>query len=115
LSPTLTAVGQVLRDLTGYTAGATTLAEITIPQVWQALSDPSPDLVAGCRYADRQHLLDDTRAVRDALGALVHGPLAGLFDDPPPSTLTGGPRSSPCRCPAWNLSATRRSASPCCA
>jgi hypothetical protein len=77
-----TAVGQVLRDLTGYTAGATALTEITIPQVWQALSDPSPALVAGCRYADRQHLLDDTRAVRDALGALVHGHLAGLFDAP---------------------------------
>lgn len=77
-----TAVGQVLRDLTGYTSGATTLAEITIPQVWRALSDPSPALVTGCRYASRQHLLDDTRAVRDALGALVHGHLAGLFDAP---------------------------------
>jgi hypothetical protein len=76
-----TAVGQVLRDLTGYTAGATTLAEITIPQVWRALADPSDHLVNVCRYSSRQHLLDDTRAVRDALGALTHGHLAGLFDD----------------------------------
>ncbi|HET9658315.1 MAG TPA: hypothetical protein VFP72_23385 [Kineosporiaceae bacterium] len=76
-----TAVGQVLRDLTGYTAGATTLAEITIPQVWRALADPSDHLVTACRYSSRQHLLDDTRAVRDALGALTHGHLAGLFDD----------------------------------
>ena len=77
-----TALGQVLRDLTGYSAGATALAEITIPQVWRALADPSPDLVASCRYAGRQHFLDDTRGVRDALGALVHGHLAGLFDGP---------------------------------
>ena len=77
-----TALGQVLRDLTGYSAAATTLAEITIPQVWQALADPTPGLVTACRYASAQHLLDDTRAVRDALGALVHGHLAGLFDAP---------------------------------
>lgn len=77
-----TAVGQVLRDLTGYTAGATALTEITIPQVWQALCDPTPQLVSGCRYRSRQHFLDDTRAARDALGALVHGHLGGLFDAP---------------------------------
>lgn len=75
-----TAVGQVLRDLTGYGRGATALAEVTIPQVWAALADPAPALVAGCRYRSRQHFLDDTRAVRDALGALVHGHLGGLFD-----------------------------------
>jgi hypothetical protein len=77
-----TAVGQVLRDLTGYAAGRTDLAEVTIQQVWRALSEPSTQLVTGCRYASRQHLLDDTRVVRDALGALVHGHLAGLFDAP---------------------------------
>jgi hypothetical protein len=82
-SPTAeAAMGQVLRDLTGHSEGATTLAEITIPDVWRALSDPSPGLVTACRYASRQHLLDDTRSVRDALGALVHGHLAGLFDGP---------------------------------
>lgn len=76
------AVGQVLRDLTGYAAGATSLREITIPQVWQSLCDPTPQLVTGCRYRSRQHFLDDTRGVRDALGALVHGHLGGLFDAP---------------------------------
>jgi hypothetical protein len=54
--------------------------EITIPQLWRALHDPSDALVDACRYADRQQCLDDTRPVRDALGALVQGYLAGLFD-----------------------------------
>lgn len=77
-----TAVGQVLRDLTGFAAGGTTLTEITIPQVWRALTDPTAALVSSCRYRSRQHFLDDTRAVRDALGALVQGHLGGLFDAP---------------------------------
>jgi len=77
-----TAVGQVLRDLTGYSDGADRMREITIPQLWQALRAPSDELVDACRYADRQHFLDETRPVRDALGALVTGHLAGLFDAP---------------------------------
>jgi hypothetical protein len=77
-----TAVGQVIRDLTGYAVGADRMAEITIPHVWHALNDPSDDLVTACRYSNRQHFLDETRPVRDALGALVKGHLAGLFDAP---------------------------------
>ncbi len=76
-----TAVGHVIRELTGYATGADRLTEITLPQLWLALNDPSAALVADCRYAHRQHFLDDTRAVRDALGTLVKGHLAGLFDD----------------------------------
>jgi hypothetical protein len=77
-----TAVGQVIRDLTGYTDGADRLREITIPQLWQALRAPSEALVDACRYATSQHFLDETRPMRDALGALVTGHLAGLFDAP---------------------------------
>lgn len=76
------AVGAVMRELSGYQTGADTMAEVTIPQLWHALDNPSPDLVAACRYASGQHLLDDIRPVRDALGCLVHGHLAGLFDAP---------------------------------
>jgi len=76
-----TAVGYVIRDLTGYATGADRLTEITLPQLWRALSDPSQALISDCRYAHRQHFLDDTRGVRDALGTLVKGHLAGLFDD----------------------------------
>ena len=77
-----TAVGQVIRDLTGYATGADRMNEITIPQVWDALNNPTDQLVTDCRYSDRQHFLDETRPMRDALGSLVKGHLAGLFDAP---------------------------------
>lgn len=76
-----TAVGQVIRELTGYATGTDRLTEITLPQLWHALNEPSQGLISDCRYAHRQHFLDDTRNVRDALGTLVTGHLAGLFDD----------------------------------
>lgn len=75
-----TAVGQVIRDLTGYAAGADRMAEITIPQLWEALNNPTEQLILDCRYSSRQHFLDETRPMRDALGSLVKGHLAGLFD-----------------------------------
>jgi hypothetical protein len=75
-----TAVGQVIRDLTGYAAGADRMCEITIPQVWEALNNPTEQLINDCRYSGRQHFLDEARPVRDALGSLVKGHLAGLFD-----------------------------------
>jgi len=74
------AVGQVIRELTGYSAGADRMAQITIPQLWAALNNPTEQLITACRYSGRQHLLDQTRPVRDALGSLVNGHLAGLFD-----------------------------------
>ena len=77
-----TAVEHVIREMTGYTAGATRLQEITVPQVWHALNNPSQTLVESCRYASEQHFLDGTRLVRDALGTLVKGHLAGMFDAP---------------------------------
>lgn len=75
-----TAVGQVIRDLTGYAAGADQMAEITIPQVWESLNSPTEQLIVNCRYSSRQHFLDETRPMRDALGSLVKGHLSGLFD-----------------------------------
>jgi hypothetical protein len=76
-----TAVSAALRELTGYEAGATTLREITIPQLWHALDEPSEDLIRDCRYESRRHFHDQTRLTRDALGTLVKGHLAGLFDE----------------------------------
>jgi hypothetical protein len=76
-----TAVGEALRLLTGYRSGATSLAEVTIPQLWWSLSEPGEELVRLCRYADERHFLDATRTLRDALGSVVKGSLAGLFDD----------------------------------
>jgi hypothetical protein len=74
-------VQTALRHLTGYTSGQTRLREVTIPQLWRALDQPTPELVTECRYAGAQHFWDHTRLLRDALGQLVTGALAGLFDD----------------------------------
>ncbi len=75
-------VQAALSHLTGHHAGSTHLAEVTIPQLWRALDQPTADLVTGCRYADTRQFLDSTRLLRDALGQLVTGTLAGLFDAP---------------------------------
>ncbi len=77
-----TVVSHVLRDLTGSHSGATHPAPVTIPLLWQALADPTRDLVQACRYASVRDFLDQTRLLRDALGQLVSGSLAGLFDAP---------------------------------
>jgi len=77
-----TAVAAALRTLTGFHSGATTLTEVTIPQLWQSLDQPTDDLVAECRYDSRRHFYDQTRLIRDALGTLVKGHLEGLFDAP---------------------------------
>ncbi|MDQ3735332.1 MAG: ATP-binding protein, partial [Actinomycetota bacterium] len=76
-----TAVSAALRILTGYHEGGSRLAEVTIPELWHALDEPTDELVGICRYADRRHFLDASRTLRDALGSLVKGHLAGLFDD----------------------------------
>jgi len=75
-------VKAALRALTGYTHGQSTLTETTIPALWHLLNTPTPDLVTECRYASTRHFLDQTRLLRDALGQLVTGALAGLFDAP---------------------------------
>lgn len=77
-----TVTTKALRDLTGLTDGAATLAPVTVPLLWRALSEPSPGLVDDCRYSSARHFLDETRPLRDALGQLVTGSLAGLFDGP---------------------------------
>ena len=74
-------VKAALQQLTGYRQGYSRMREVTIPQLWQLLDDPTDDLVTQCRYESRRHFLDETRMLRDALGQLVSGALAGLFDD----------------------------------
>ncbi len=76
-----TVITHALQMLTGYATGATTLRETTIPAVWALLDQPTDALVTACRYATPRQFLDETRLLRDALGQLVSGPLAGLFDD----------------------------------
>ena len=73
-------INKVLRHLTGWSAGASRLAQVTIPKVWAALDTPTAELVADCRYSSVQDFFDGTRQLRDALGALCEGSLQGMFD-----------------------------------
>lgn len=75
-------VKAALAHLTGHSRGNTQLTETTIPQLWRLLDEPTDELVAECRYATSRQFLDETRLLRDALGQLVSGALAGLFDGP---------------------------------
>lgn len=82
VNPTDTEVlSHVLRRLTGIAEGNTRLRPITIPDVHRALAQPDDELWQVHRFAGRQHFLDFTRPLTDALGALVNGPLKGLFDE----------------------------------
>ncbi|MBB2892139.1 ATP-binding protein [Flexivirga oryzae] len=73
-------VENALRVLTGYGAGASRLRETTIPELWYLLHNPTEELIAECRYSSDRHFLDETRLLRNALGQLVSGALAGMFD-----------------------------------
>ena len=76
------AVKTALAHLTGHSHANTTLVETTIPKLWRMLDEPTDELVGECRYATTRQFLDETRLLRDALGQLVSGALAGLFDGP---------------------------------
>ena len=77
--------GDVVRNalaiLTGYAAGNSILTETTIPRLWDLLRNPTEELVRACEYGNTRQFLDQTRLLRNALGELVTGTLAGLFDD----------------------------------
>lgn len=73
-------INKVLRHLTGWALGASHLRPVTIPTVWAALNSPTPEMVSDCRYATEQDFFDNTRQLRDALGALCEGSLQGMFD-----------------------------------
>ncbi|SER27716.1 ATP-binding protein [Microlunatus flavus] len=77
-----TVVTHALRDVTGVNRAGTRLAPVTVPLLWQRLAQPTQELIDACSYADARHFLDETRLLRDSLGQLVTGTLAGLFDAP---------------------------------
>ena len=77
-----TVIKTALGHLTGYVAGASQLKEPTIPALWRQLDEPTTQMITECRYRDRRDFYDSTRLLRDALGQLVSGALAGLFDGP---------------------------------
>ncbi len=75
------ALGAVLRELTGWSSGGTRLRPVTIPQVWQALRDPTATMAAECRYNGPEEMRRECRLIADALGVMVRGSLSGLFDE----------------------------------
>ncbi|HEU4546319.1 MAG TPA: ATP-binding protein [Microlunatus sp.] len=74
-------VRNALAILTGYAPGNSILTETTIPRLWDLLRNPTEELVRACEYGSTRQFLDQTRLLRNALGELVTGTLAGLFDD----------------------------------
>jgi hypothetical protein len=56
----------------------------TIPDVWGALRDPTPEMARELRVRGDSvaGLREMTRGVTDAIGGMVRGALAGLFDGP---------------------------------
>jgi hypothetical protein len=74
-------VRNALAILTGYDADNSILSETTIPRLWDLLRNPTEELVRACEYGNTRQFLDQTRLLRNALGELVTGTLAGLFDD----------------------------------
>jgi hypothetical protein len=75
-----TVVSEALHMLTGYAAGSDRLAPVTVPALWRALDEPTDQLVSVCRFSGRQHFLDQTAGLRNALRTLVKGHMAGMFD-----------------------------------
>lgn len=74
-------VRNALAILTGYAAGNSIVTETTIPRLWDLLRNPTEELVRACEYGNTRQFLDQTRLLRNALGELVTGTMAGLFDD----------------------------------
>jgi type IV secretory pathway VirB4 component len=83
LSPTEeAAISLAIHETTGQAGGASTLVDPTLPQVWAALRDPSDQMARELRVrgGDAEELRDMVRPVADALRAMIHGSLSGLFD-----------------------------------
>ena len=77
------AISVALRDLTGYTSRQhRDCARSPSRSCGTPSTSPADELSRRAATPDRQHFLDATRLLRDALGQLVNGHLAGLFDAP---------------------------------
>jgi hypothetical protein len=76
------AISLAIHQATGHAAGATRLADLTIPQVWALLRDPAGEMARELRAASPARLREMIRPTADALGNMVAGSLSGLFDGP---------------------------------
>ncbi|WP_067484270.1 VirB4 family type IV secretion system protein [Actinomadura hibisca] len=85
LSPTEeAAISLAIKYASGQATAATTLTDPTIPQIWQLLRDPLPQMAEELRIRgeDITELREMIRPACDALGNMVQGSLSGLFDAP---------------------------------
>jgi type IV secretory pathway VirB4 component len=83
LTPTEEAViSLAITEVTGQAAGASSLTDPTLPQVWAVLRDPTPEMARELRVRDIEEARETARSVADALRAMVNGSLSGLFDGP---------------------------------
>ncbi|MEU9889986.1 type VI secretion protein [Sphaerisporangium sp. NPDC051017] len=78
------AISLAIKHASGQAAGASTLKDPTIPQVWQLLRDPLPEMATELRVRgdDVGELREMVRRATDALGNMVRDSLSGLFDGP---------------------------------
>ncbi|GGK82103.1 ATP-binding protein [Sphaerisporangium melleum] len=78
------AISLAIKYASGQAAGATVLKDPTIPQVWQLMRDPLPEMAGELRVRgqDVGELREMIRRATDALGNMVRDSLSGLFDGP---------------------------------
>lgn len=71
-------------DGAGHVRGGARAASPTIPLVWAALRDPSAEMARELRVSDESVplLREMVRPVTDAVGGMIRGSMAGLFDGP---------------------------------
>jgi hypothetical protein len=77
------ALSLAIHHACGQAGAATRLTDPTIPQVWQLMRDPLPEMAAELRVSGGAGALREmVRPATDALTNMVNGSLSGLFDGP---------------------------------
>ena len=85
LSPTEeAALSLAILHASGQATGQSSLTDPTIPEVWQLLRDPLPEMAEELRVPGSSaiELREMVRPACDALGNMVRGSLSGIFDGP---------------------------------
>ncbi len=78
------ALSLAIHHAAGHDTGGDRVVDPTIPQVWALLRDPSREMARELRVPgeDPDEMREMIRPAADALGNMVQGSLAGLFDGP---------------------------------
>lgn len=78
------ALSLAILHASGQASGRSSLTDPTIPEVWQLLRDPLPEMAEELRVPGNStnELREMIRPACDALGNMVRGTLSGIFDGP---------------------------------